>query len=229
MSDVSPSVGAALRTIYNLREDRIPVRRARIRDRLGLAGPTVTQTVGRMVDAGLVRLRDEQYLELTEDGDRVAAALVRRHRLTERLLTDVLKVPAALAHHEAVTWSNALATATERAIVDQLDAPYLSPWGNPIPALDELGVCPPEPGPEPASLAQLGPPGATLPVAVRWISEDAQDDEALVAQLVSAGIVPGAQVRVTVTDGGYELRGLSRIDLPTSLAHVVRLDVMAGR
>lgn len=228
MTGVSPTVGAFLGTIFNLQEDRIPVRRARICDRLGLAGATVTQAVNRMIDADLVRLRHDQYVELTDEGRKIAITVVRRHRLTERLLTDVLKVPAQQAHAEANAWGHTISENTERAIAASLDDPSTSPWGNPIPGLDELGITA-RVTPEPTLLYQLGPQGETVSATVRCISEDAQDDPELAEALVGAGIVPGAQVRIRVAASHYEILGLSRYDIPANRAHVVQLDVPIAR
>ncbi|MFT3663360.1 MAG: metal-dependent transcriptional regulator [Gordonia sp. (in: high G+C Gram-positive bacteria)] len=224
MTQVTPTTGSFLRIIYNLQEDRIPVRRARIRERLGLASPTVTQTVNRMADSGLLRFGRDQYLELTETGAREAVVVVRRHRLAERLMTDVLKMPAQQAHAQAITWGGMIDADTERAIIDVLDDPRQSPWGNPVPGLDEFGLtC--DPRPEPSSLLQIGRPGTTVSGTVRSISEDAQDDPALAASLVGAGIVPGAHITVRIGTDCFQLLGLTRYDIPVTLAHVVKIDV----
>lgn len=224
MTDVSPTTSAFLRTIYNLSEDHIPVRRARIKERLHLSGPTVTQAVSRMLDAGLIEIRHEQYLSLTEQGLHAAIVGVRRHRLIELLLTGMLSLPAQHAHAEATRWASTISEETERAVFAALGGPVASPWGNPIPGLELIG------GPvpdfiEPDLLYQLGPPGTTVDAVVRFVSEDAQDDPEIAAALVTAGIVPGAAVTVRVGDESYELRGLSRYDLPVKNAHMVRIDL----
>lgn len=225
LAAVSPTMSAFLRTIYNLHEDHVPVRRARIRERLNLSGPTVTQAVARMLDAGLVEDRHGQYLAFTDQGLRVAVVAVRRHRLAERMLTDLLSIPAQHAHAEAMRWGQMIGEETERAIVTSLDDPTHSPWGNPIPGLELIG------GPEsvfvePDLLYQLGPPGSTVTALVRSISEDAQDDPEIADALVGAGIVPGAQLKITVGEAAFELRGLGRYDLPVKSAHMVRVDVL---
>ena len=227
MTEVTPTIGAFLRTIYNLQEDQVPARRARVRERLGLAGPTVTQTVSRVVDAGLITIRDDQFIDFTDEGLRAATVAVRRHRLSERMLTDVLKLPAQQAHADANKWAHMISDSTERAIVESLDDPRFSPWGMPVPGLEEFGIEMPD-APEPVLLNQYGATaelGETVPAVVRWISEDAQEDADLAGALVGAGIVPGANVRIRADTDHYEVVGLSRYDLPEKKAHVLCLDI----
>ncbi|MFT3663352.1 MAG: metal-dependent transcriptional regulator [Gordonia sp. (in: high G+C Gram-positive bacteria)] len=225
LAGISPTTSAFLRTVYNLYEDHVPIRRARIRERLKLSGPTVTQAVTRMIDTGLLEVRHEQYLTFTDRGLQVAVIAVRRHRLAERLLTDILSLPPLQAHGEATRWGQMIGEETERAIVASLDDPTTSPWGNPIPGLESVGG--PEPTfVEPDLLYQLGPPGSTFDALVRSLSEDAQDDEQAITALVGAGIVPGAQIKITVGKDRFELRGLGRYDLPVKNAHRVRVDVV---
>ncbi|MFM9378478.1 metal-dependent transcriptional regulator [Gordonia sp. VNK21] len=231
MATVTPTAGAFLRIIYQLREDGIPVRRARISERLGLSRPTVTQTVNRMVGSGLVQFGTGRYrnLELTELGEREAIVLVRRHRLAERLLTDVLHLSAHQAHLQAAKWDTLIDAATEQAIIERLDDPRRSPWGNPVPGLDELGIDVGGEGQrEPVCLTHLGPPGSTVRATVHSISEEAQDDAELASGLVRAGIVPGAAVDVSITDEDYQLVGLTRFDIPATLGHVIKIDVAPG-
>lgn len=225
MTPVTPTVGAFLRTIFNLQEDRIPVRRARLRDRLGLAGPTVTQAVMRMIDAGLIHDRRDQYLELTDLGTRAAVIAVRRHRLTERLLTDVLKLPAQFAHAESINVSHTLSEETEQAIISALDDPRFSPWGNPIPGLEQFGITVPA-LPSATWLYQLGAPGTCVTATVRAISEDAQDDPQIASALVGAGIIPRARIHIRVGEQHYELCGLSRFDVPAAMSHMLQLDMV---
>src|SRR6059036_3774625 len=118
-----------LRTIYELVEEGIVPLRARIAERLHQSGPTVSQTVARMERDGL----------LTVQGDRLAVRVMRKHRLAERLLTDVIGLDWELVHAEACRWEHVMSETVERRLVELLGHPTESPYGNPIPGLDELG------------------------------------------------------------------------------------------
>lgn len=224
MNRLLDTTACYLRTIYNLTEDGLVPRRARIMDRLGQAGPTVSQTVGRLERAGLLTdASPTQHLELTDEGHRIAVAVTRKHRLAERMLADILGLPAQRVHAEACRWEHVMSEDAERGIIDLLDDPRESPWGNPIPGLEELGVQwrarPPA-----ARLRDVGRPKCAVPAVVRSISEDAQEDEALMDRLIDAGIIPGARVRVEYRAEIYTVRGLNSIDIPAKRGHVITLD-----
>ena len=129
-----------LRTVYELEEEGITPLRARIAERLEQSGPTVSQTVARMERDGLMVVEHDRSLSLTEDGRRRATAVMRKHRLAERLLTDVLKLDLAQVHAEACRWEHVMSEEVERRVVAVLDNADRSPFGNPIPALAELGA-----------------------------------------------------------------------------------------
>src|SRR5690349_3907677 len=97
----SPAVEDYLETIYELEEAGIPPMRARLVERLGVSAPTVSETVARLEREGYVTLDDQRVLRLTGTGLSAATAVMRRHRLAERLLVDVLKVPWSQVHEEA--------------------------------------------------------------------------------------------------------------------------------
>ncbi len=136
MRQVSSAMEAYLRTVYNLIEDGVPVRRARLRDRLGQAGPTVTKAVLRLVRDDLISVGDDQLITLTSDGFEIAESVTRRHRLAERMLVDLLDVPIVRAHDEALRWEHVLSDDAERGIAARLLGDLDSPWGLPIPGLD---------------------------------------------------------------------------------------------
>ena len=89
---------------------------------------------------GLIVVEHDRSLSLTEEGRRRATAVMRKHRLAERLLTDVLKLDLAQVHEEACRWEHVMSEEVERRVVAVLDNAERSPFGNPIPALDELGA-----------------------------------------------------------------------------------------
>jgi DtxR family Mn-dependent transcriptional regulator len=139
VSDLIDTTEMYLRTIYELVEEGIVPLRARIAERLHQSGPTVSQTVARMERDGLLTVEGDRHLELTEEGMRLATRVMRKHRLAERLLTDVIGLDWELVHAEACRWEHVMSETVERRLVELLDHPTSSPYGNPIPGLHELG------------------------------------------------------------------------------------------
>lgn len=113
---------------------------ARIAERLEQSGPTVSQTVARMERDGLVLVAGDRHLELTDKGRNLAVSVMRKHRLAERLLVDVIGMPWEDVHAEACRWEHVMSENVERRLLPEvLDHPTTSPYGNPIPGLDQLG------------------------------------------------------------------------------------------
>ncbi|GAA1849393.1 metal-dependent transcriptional regulator [Pseudonocardia ailaonensis] len=205
MNDLIDTTEMYLRTIYELEEEGVVPLRARIAERLGQSGPTVSQTVARMERDGLVVVAGDRHLELTDDGRTRAVAVMRKHRLAERLLIDVIGLEWELVHAEACRWEHVMSDAVERKLVALLDDPQVSPYGNPIPGLDELAA-----DPEDESARIAGPPSLEVGlqrldefarrgggrVEVRRIAEHVQVDPDLMGELKLAGIVPGKDVEV---------------------------------
>jgi DtxR family Mn-dependent transcriptional regulator len=205
VNDLIDTTEMYLRTIYELEEEGVVPLRARIAERLGQSGPTVSQTVARMERDGLVVVAGDRHLELTDAGRSRAVSVMRKHRLAERLLTDVIGLEWELVHAEACRWEHVMSDAVERKLVQLLDNPTISPYGNPIPGLDEL-----------SRRADTIPMGISAPpvlevglqrldefarrgggrVEVRRIAEHVQVDADLMAELKDAGIVPGHDVDV---------------------------------
>src|SRR5690606_29279041 len=142
MSDLIDTTEMYLRTIYELVEDGVVPMRARIAEQLGHSGPTVSQTVARMERDGLVVVSEDRHLELTPAGSEAAVRVMRKHRLAERLLTDVIGLELAFVHDEACRWEHVMSERVERRGLEMLSVPRVSPYGNPIPGLDELGIRP---------------------------------------------------------------------------------------
>lgn len=211
-----------LRTVYDLSEDRVPARQTRLIERLHQAGATVSQTVARMKRAGLISI-EGHCIELTEFGRARAVVVTRKHRLAERLLVDIVNMPAILVHDEACRWQHVMSEEVERRIVDLLDGPVTSPWGNPIPGLEAFGVSV-ESTPVATKLSDISTVGLPVAGVVRCISEHAQADSELMTILLGAGVIPGAQVTVTSFAQSYVVRGLGVIELPKKLAHVLDFD-----
>ncbi len=118
-------------TIFELEEDGVRVIQARIVERLGVSRPAVSEMVKRMEAEGLVAVGDT--ISLTSNGRRLATTIVRRHRIAERFLTDVLHLSWAQAHHEAGKWEHVISPEVEAALTTLLKNPTTCPHGNPIP------------------------------------------------------------------------------------------------
>ncbi|MCU1581143.1 MAG: dihydrofolate reductase, partial [Microbacteriaceae bacterium] len=123
MTDLIDTTEMYLRTIYELEEENIIPLRARISERLGHSGPTVSQTVGRMERDGLVIVEGDRHLSLTDDGRSKAVHVMRKHRLAERLLSDVIGLDWALVHEEAGRWEHVMSEQVERRILEMLEQP----------------------------------------------------------------------------------------------------------
>src|ERR687889_2620987 len=139
VNDLIDTTEMYLRTIFELEEEGIVPLRARIAERLHQSGPTVSQTVARMERDGLLTVEGDRHLELTEEGMRLATRVMRKHRLAERLLTDVIGLDWELVNEEACRWEHVISETVERRLLEVLGHPTKSPYGNPIPGLDELG------------------------------------------------------------------------------------------
>jgi DtxR family Mn-dependent transcriptional regulator len=226
-----------LKTIYELVEEGIVPLRARIAERLGHSGPTVSQTVARMERDGLVVVSGDRHLELTEDGMATATRVMRKHRLAERLLTDVIGLEWSLVHDEACRWEHVMSERVEQRILELLDHPRRSPYGNPIPGLDELGEH--VPSAEfldgvvalPAFVRELEASGHSEGTAVvARLGEPVQVEPDLLCELRSAGVLPDTAVVVrpaghVVTVGAPDAEAV--IDLPDDLAR--HIFVVAGQ
>ncbi|MBD3916969.1 metal-dependent transcriptional regulator [Nocardioides hwasunensis] len=202
MSDLIDTTEMYLRTIYELVEEDIVPLRARIAERLHQSGPTVSQTVARMERDGLLTVEGDRHLELTEEGLLLATRVMRKHRLAERLLTDVIGLDWELVHAEACRWEHVMSETVERRLLDLLDHPTESPYGNPIPGLDELGDVVGEDFMDNVEPLSAAAGSEDQRVHVKRISEEMQKDEDLMGLLRRVGAVPGQTVTIARTDEG---------------------------
>jgi DtxR family Mn-dependent transcriptional regulator len=195
VSDLIDTTEMYLRTIFELGEEGIVPLRARIAERLHQSGPTVSQTVARMERDGLLTLQGDRHIELTEEGRRLATRVMRKHRLAERLLTDVIGLPWELVHSEACRWEHVMSEAVERRLLELLEHPTESPYGNPIPGLDELGQVGGEEFMDGVvSLDSVVGRDSPQRVQIRRISEEVQKDESLMSALRRVGALPDRDV-----------------------------------
>lgn len=198
MNDLIDTTEMYLRTIYELEEEGIVPMRARIAERLGQSGPTVSQTVARMERDGLVVVEADRHLTLTERGKRAAIRVMRKHRLAECMLVEILKMPWEEVHEEACRWEHVMSDAVERRLLDVLGHPTASPFGNPIPGLTELDPSARDAADGLQGLALLthvvGP--EVKRVTVRRLAETIQTDADVMTRLRRVGALPGADVKV---------------------------------
>jgi DtxR family Mn-dependent transcriptional regulator len=203
VSDLIDTTEMYLRTIFELVEEGIVPLRARIAERLHQSGPTVSQTVARMERDCLLTVEGDRHLELTDEGRRLAMRVMRKHRLAERLLADVIGLDWELVHAEACRWEHVMSETVERRLVELLDHPTESPYGNPIPGLDELGEIEHSQtfmeGLTPLSQVPLDDEARVL---IRRISEEMQKDGLLMVALRRVGAVPDKTVTVARTSEG---------------------------
>ena len=204
MSDLIDTTEMYLRTIYELVEEGIVPLRARIAERLHQSGPTVSQTVARMERDGLLTVEGDRHLQLSEEGNRLAVRVMRKHRLAERLLTDVIGLEWEHVHAEACRWEHVMSETVERRLVELLGHPTESPYGNPIPGLAELGET--STGDDFATdvepLDVVARVAGDHRVLVRRIGEEMQKDELVMAALRRVGALPDKVVTVAAGAGG---------------------------
>jgi DtxR family Mn-dependent transcriptional regulator len=198
-----------LRTIFELEEEGIVPLRARIAERLHQSGPTVSQTVARMERDGLLTVQGDRHLQLSDEGRALATAVMRKHRLAECLLVDVIGLDYADVHEEACRWEHVMSDAVERKLLGLLGHPTVSPFGNPIPGLQALydqEAAPAGDASAPsASLAALAGTGESRTVVIRRISEQLQEDAELLRALAEQGVRPGATMVARAVEGGIAL------------------------
>lgn len=198
-TDLVDTTEMYLRTILELEEEGVTPLRARIAERLHQSGPTVSQTVARMQRDGLLTVQGDRHLELTELGRKQAVSVMRKHRLAELLLVDVIGMSYEEAHDEACRWEHVMSDAVEEKVFELLKRPTRSPYGNPIPGLDAFGATDHDATPEGEQhLASAGLPGS---VTVTRICESVQTDATVLRELHEAGVNPGATVHVEQEDG----------------------------
>jgi DtxR family Mn-dependent transcriptional regulator len=219
MNDLVDTTEMYLRTILELEEEGVPPLRARIAERLRQSGPTVSQTVARMERDGLLTIEDDRHLRLTAVGRGQAVAVMRKHRLAELLLVNVIGMPYEEAHDEACRWEHVMSDAVEKKVYDLLNRPTRSPYGNPIPGLEALGSAELLTTEAVERERNLAFPGLSGPVVVRRICESVQTNAVVLRQLHAAGVDPGATVTVAQERDGVTInRSGDKIRLPREVA-----------
>jgi len=205
-----------LRTIFELEEEGIVPLRARIAERLSQSGPTVSQTVARMERDGLVKVEGDRHLELTDSGRELATRVMRKHRLAECLLVNVIGLPWEDVHIEACRWEHVMSEEVERRLVALLDNPGTCPHGNPIPGLDELGGHSTDAVEELLTVMTDVATTSGTHVVVRRISEQVQSDSDLMLKLRQVGIQPGREITLAASDDGVRVTCDDEADSPAT-------------
>ncbi len=221
MSDLIDTTEMYLRTVYELLEEGVPPLRARIAERLHQSGPTVSQTVARMERDGLLVVEEDRRIRLSNEGFRLARDVMRKHRLAECLLTEVIGLEWDKVHDEACRWEHVISTEVERRLVEILDAPDRSPYGNPIPGLQDLGV---QLDPVPFrrgvhSLAEHLTRFGDGPATLQRMSENVQAHAETLAAISKLGLRPGSTFEARRLRDGAELTldgAVLFVDAPTA-------------
>jgi DtxR family Mn-dependent transcriptional regulator len=155
---------------------------------------------------GLLTVQGDRHLQLSDEGRALATAVMRKHRLAECLLVDVIGLDYADVHEEACRWEHVMSEAVERKLLSLLGNPTVSPFGNPIPGLDALG------GDTSAVLDALTLLSTTATpegcdVVIRRISEQLQEDADLLRELAGQGVRPGQRVTASLSHGSVLIDG----------------------
>lgn len=182
-SDYTATYREYVAAIYELAEEGLAVIQARIAEWLGVSRPSVSEMVKRMETDGLVTTDGE--IRLTAAGKHLAEVVVRRHRLAERFLSEVLGLPWVKVHGEAEIWEHAISDDVEVAMLEKLDQPKTCPHGNPIPG---VGYRQPRLSP----MTKLGHGSLVL----HRISEELELDSDIMGFLDDSGLRPGADVEL---------------------------------
>jgi DtxR family Mn-dependent transcriptional regulator len=186
-----------LETIFEIEEEGIVPIRARLVERLRISAPAVSETVNRLVEQGNVELLDNKRLRLTPKGRAIARSIVRRHRLAERLLVDVIGLEWEKAHREADRWEHAISAEVEEKLVALLGDPATCPHGNPIPG-SARGVD--------HSVSVLLSEAVAGSVVVKRISERLELDDDALTLIARARLTPGSEATVVGRDAAGNVR-----------------------
>ncbi len=205
-----------LKAIYELEEEGVPPLRARLVERLGQSKPTVSETVARLQRDGLLTIVGSRTIELSEEGRAQATKVMRKHRLAERLLLEVLRVEWSDIHEEACRWEHVISDNVEVKIAELLGKVEVDPFGNPIPKDGEAG--PGKLASKPSGLQRLVDFVAAHPEGgkcqLERIGEVLQTDTDLLRKFEKAGILAGKQVQVEPEGDAWVIHGESgKLDL----------------
>jgi DtxR family transcriptional regulator, Mn-dependent transcriptional regulator len=206
-----PPLEEYLEAVHELEEEGTTVIQARLAERLGHSAPAVSEMIRRLRDEGYLEL-EGRSLSLTPTGRAVAESVVRKHRLAERLLTDIIGLPWASSHVEACRWEHVISDEVAERLVVLLGNPTTCPHGNPIPGA----------GRDERSLTALALAQTGEHVRLERVTEQVEIDRASLTYLSDHGFVPGTEAMVSARapDGTLTLDlGGRSISLGPALAH----------
>lgn len=200
MSHLVDTTEMYLKAVYELEEEGVTPLRARLVERLEQSKPTVSETVARLERDGLMKVENNRLVVLTREGRRQATVVMRKHRLAERLLLDVLGLEWAQVHEEACRWEHVMSDAVEERLEKLLKNTEVDPYGNPIPdnsgvegtAAENAGVV--------TITAKVSEEGAGKYELAR-IAEALQTDPDLLRSFEKANILPGVTIALEIEDG----------------------------
>jgi DtxR family transcriptional regulator, iron-dependent repressor len=214
----SEVVSRYLEAIYYMWAEHEPLRSSRLADWLGVSRPTVAVGLRRMTRDGLVVMNKRKEIELTDAGMRAAEAIVRRHRIMERWLTDGLGLDWVTADAEAARLEHAVSEVVERRLYEALGRPATCPHGNPIPGHSEAA-------PREVRLASLQ---AGARASITRVSEVAEREAPpLLAYLHQRNLTPGREIVVTETDEVGRTLTVRVADKDVTLSHETASKVWA--
>jgi DtxR family Mn-dependent transcriptional regulator len=221
VADLHDATEHYLVQILELEEEGIVPLRARLVERLGLSAPTVSETVQRLIDHGYLVMGAGHRLELTDAGRAIATSVVRRHRLAERLLLDVIGLEWDKVHREADRWEHVISPDVEERLVALLGDPASCPHGNPIPGSAHAGRRVPSVA---LADAPLGP------TTVARIKEKLELDDEGLHRVAGLGLIPGAALEVVGrgADGVRVRTGGAERTVPARLADEILVEVRTG-
>lgn len=209
----TPTVEDYLQLIHHMTREGKPVHGSHLAEKMEVAVATTFATVQRMQRDGLVQMNEQKEIKLTAQGREVAASVVRRHALAERLLVDVLQLPWHEAHEEAHAFEHVISPRVEVQLMKLLNEPTTCPHGNPIPGLGEAEV---------ADAVRLTAVSEGTQVKMVRISEDAENEPHLLEYLQRHNLIPGTEFVVAGVQpwNGVVLvrQGDSEIPIGTSAA-----------
>ena len=189
---LSATVEEYLETIYNMSAEDEVVIGARLAEKFHVSAPTVTEMLKRLVRDGYIEMDTKRQVTLTEDGNQAAEAVLRRHRLTERFLVDMLGMQWHQVHEEACRLEHFISGAVEDRVIASLNYPTTCPHGNPIPgSVENARTYLKDQGAVRLSTLTIGDTATIL-----LISEVVEDEEALILYLHDKRLTPGTQLTV---------------------------------
>lgn len=181
-----PPLEEYLEAVHELAEDGIPVIQARLTERLGHSAPTVSEMVHRLQNDGYIKI-EGRSITLTDKGKKQAESVVRKHRLAERLLTDVIGLEWHKAHQEATRWEHVISDEVEKQLMVMLGNPTTCPHGNPIPGTKASAK----------KLVRLSDAQSGDDVTLERVTEQVEFEEKWLTYLGENGFMPGVVANIT--------------------------------